>query len=70
LNYNHSHTSDYDSAWHDHTPSGIGAAGDHQHNISPGSTDSGGSHSHTNSTPSTTNNLVPLFVVYMWKRVS
>lgn len=70
LNYNHSHTSAYDSAWHDHTPSGIGGAGDHQHNISPSSTDSTGSHSHTNSTPSTTNNLVPLFVVYMWKRVS
>lgn len=70
VDYNHSHYSANDSGWHDHTPSVISGTGDHTHNISPGSTGSTGSHSHTNSTPSTTNNLVPLFVVYMWKRVS
>lgn len=66
----HTHSSSSNDASHSHTASSVTSVSDHTHTVSVTTVGTGGSHSHTNSTPSTTNNLVPLLVVYMWKRTS
>jgi len=68
---NHGHAaSSNTTASHDHTVSSVTATSDHTHTVSNTTVGTGGAHSHTNTTPATTNNLVPLLVVYMWKRTS
>lgn len=55
---------------HSHGATSVDSTGDHTHTISSATTGSSGGHSHTNSTPASAQNLIPLFVVYMWKRTA
>lgn len=70
VNTSHTHSSASTTASHSHTSSAITAAADHTHTVQTPTVSSSGSHSHTNTTPTTTNNLVPILVVYMWKRTA
>lgn len=65
----HGHTSFNSSPSHYHSVGTTGAHGNHSHVVNL-EVNAGSSHSHTNSSPVSANNLVPLFVVYMWKRTA
>lgn len=66
----HAHTSPNASPSHSHSAPVTGSAGSHAHTLPSTSLGASSTHSHTNSAPASANSLVPLFVVYMWKRTS
>lgn len=67
----HYHQYNTHTASHSHSTPTPGSTADHTHNLpSTALGNSTPTHNHNNSTPQTANNLIPLFVVYMWQRTA
>jgi len=67
---NHTHYSASSGPSHSHSTPTTAGVGTHTHNLPSTALGASSTHSHTNSSPQTSNNLIPLFVVYMWKRTA
>ena len=66
----HAHTSPNSSPSHSHSAPTTGSVASHTHTLPSTSLGASSTHSHTNSSPASSNNLIPLFVVWMWKRTA
>lgn len=66
----HAHTSPNSSPSHSHSAPTAGNASNHTHTLPSTSLGASSTHSHTNTNPASANNLIPLFVVWMWRRTA
>lgn len=66
----HYHQYNTHTASHAHSAPTTGSQADHTHNLPSTALGNSTTHNHNNGVPASANNLIPLFVVYMWQRTA